>query len=69
MFMEVIGFLIVISHVILVACIILWFGLGKPTTMAKFVAQFKLQFLGIGRQAKQARPREVGAPAAQTGPR
>jgi hypothetical protein len=52
MVMEVIGFLIVITHLILVATIILWFGLGKPTTMAKFVAQFKLQFFGIGRPAK-----------------
>lgn len=47
MTLEVIGFLIVLSHFAVIGCILLWFGLGKPMSWHKFVAQFKRQFLGI----------------------
>lgn len=45
--MEVIALLIVLSHVVVIGAILLWFGLGKPKTAAKFRREFKKQFLGI----------------------
>lgn len=47
MAMEVIGLLIVLSHGLVIGSLILWFGLGKPTTWPKFCAQFKKHFFGI----------------------
>lgn len=52
MTMVVVGIIIVIAHVIVLGCLILWFGLGMPTSKEKLVAQFKAQFLGHGRRLK-----------------
>lgn len=53
MALDVIGFVIVLSHLAVIGCILLWFGLGKPTSWQKFKTLFKRQFLGIG-----VKPRE-----------
>ena len=47
MVLEVIGLLIVASHVTVIALIVLWFGCGKPKTRAQFWAVIKEQLLGI----------------------
>ena len=52
MALDIIGFILVSSHVLTVALIILWFGLGKPKSMAQFRTRFKEQMLGI----KKRRP-------------
>ena len=44
---EIIGLLLVLSHLFVVGALILWFGLGKPKSAAKFRAEFKKQFFGI----------------------
>jgi hypothetical protein len=48
MVLEIVGIVIVISHVILIGTIILWFGLGNPTSMEQFRVRFIAQFLGGG---------------------
>lgn len=45
MVMEIVGGVIVLSHLIVIGAIILWLGLGKPTTAASFRKRFKSQFL------------------------
>lgn len=55
MALDIIGLIIVITHVITVGTILLWIGLGKPKTMEKFRAVFKEQVLGI-RPATAALP-------------
>lgn len=52
MALDIIGFILVSSHVLTVALIILWFGLGKPKSMAQFCTRFKEQMLGV----KKRRP-------------
>jgi hypothetical protein len=52
MVLEIVGIVIVISHVILIGTIILWFGLGNPTSAKQFRVRFKAQFLGGGRRDK-----------------
>ena len=47
MTLEIIGFVMVASHITVIALIILWFGCGKPKSAAQFWAVFKEQFLGI----------------------
>ena len=44
--MEVIGLVIVLSHFVVIGSLLLWFGLGMPTTWAKFRVEFKKQFFG-----------------------
>lgn len=44
--MEIVGLVIVVTHVIVMATFILWFGLGSPKTMAQFRTKFKEQMLG-----------------------
>jgi hypothetical protein len=51
MVLEIVGIVIVISHVILIGTIILWFRLGNPTSAKQFRVRFKAQFLG-GRRDK-----------------
>ncbi|MBT9330899.1 hypothetical protein [Paracidobacterium acidisoli] len=46
MAMEIIGLIIVVSHLMVMGALILWFGLGKPTTAAKFRQRFRAQFFG-----------------------
>lgn len=52
MVMEVVGLIIVVLHLMAMGLLILWFGLGKPTSAAKFRTRFKHEFLGVGRQTK-----------------
>ena len=47
MALDIIGLVIVISHVLAIGTIILWIGLGKPKTTEKFRAAFKEHALGI----------------------
>jgi hypothetical protein len=47
MALEIIGFILASSHVLTVAILLLWFGLGKPTSRAQFTNRFKEQMLGI----------------------
>jgi hypothetical protein len=47
MALDIIGLIIVITHVITIGTILLWIGLGKPKTMDKFRAVFKQQVLGM----------------------
>jgi hypothetical protein len=47
MTLDIIGFILVSTHIVTIGVIILWFGLGKPKTLAKFNAVFKQQVLGI----------------------
>lgn len=47
MALEIVGALIVLSHLMVMGALILWFGLRKPTTMQQFRKRFKQQFLGI----------------------
>lgn len=49
--LDIIGGLIVLTHLCVVGSFLLWFGLGKPTSWAKFRAELKKQFLGGGRKA------------------
>jgi hypothetical protein len=51
MVMVVIGILVVIFHVTVLGTIILWFGLGYPTSIEQFRTRFKAQFLG-GKRSK-----------------
>jgi hypothetical protein len=52
MALEVIGFLIVVTHLMVVAAFILWFGLRKPTTGAEFWMRFKAEFFGINNHTR-----------------
>lgn len=47
MTLEIVGFLLVLTHVATVALLVLWFGLKKPTTFAEFWRRFKREFLSI----------------------
>lgn len=47
MALDIIGFILVSTHVLTIGVIVLWFGFGKPKTMAKFRASFKQHVLGI----------------------
>lgn len=50
MALEIVGLVIVTLHLIVVAGLILWLGLGMPTTAEKFRTRFKTQFLGTGKK-------------------
>lgn len=50
--MLIVGIVIVILHVIVIGTILLWFGLGSPTSAKEFRVRFKAQFLGGGRRPK-----------------
>jgi len=52
MVMEVVGLIIVVLHVTAMGILILWFGLGKPTSAEQFRTRFKREFFGVGRQTK-----------------
>lgn len=52
MVMEVVGLIVVIIHITVMAALVLWMGLGKPTSAEKFRMRFKQEFLGIGKQTK-----------------
>lgn len=52
MALEATGFLIVVTHLMVVAAFILWFGLRKPTTGAEFWMRFKSEFLGINNHTR-----------------
>ncbi len=47
MALDIIGFILVSTHILTVGVIILWFGLGKPKTAAKFRSAFKQHVLGM----------------------
>ncbi|HTW45253.1 MAG TPA: hypothetical protein VMD58_06875 [Acidobacteriaceae bacterium] len=47
MFLDVVGGIIVATHVIVISMIVLWFASGKPKSWAQFWAVFKEQMLGI----------------------
>jgi hypothetical protein len=47
MALDIIGFILVSTHVLTIGVIVLWFGFGKPKTMAKFRASIKQHVLGI----------------------
>jgi membrane protein implicated in regulation of membrane protease activity len=49
MVMLIVGILVVVLHVIVIGTIILWFGLGNPTSMEQFRVRLKDQFLGSRR--------------------
>ena len=53
MALDIIGFILVSSHVLTVALIILWFGLGKPKSMSQFRTRFKEQMLGIKKRGPE----------------
>ncbi|GGG96831.1 hypothetical protein [Silvibacterium dinghuense] len=48
MALEIVGALIVLSHLMVMGMLILWFGLRKPTSMEQFRTRFRQQFLGSG---------------------
>lgn len=50
--LEIIGGLIVLTHLCVVGSFLLWFGLGKPKSWAAFRAEFRRHFLGGGRQTR-----------------
>jgi hypothetical protein len=52
MAMEIIGLILVLSHMVVIGMLILWFGLGKPLTAGKFWMRFKAQFLSINSHTK-----------------
>jgi hypothetical protein len=55
--MEIVGLVIVITHVIVMGAFILWFGLGSPRTMAEFRAKFKEQMLGGKKRGPELSPK------------
>jgi hypothetical protein len=57
MALDIIGFILVSSHIITVAIIVLWFGLGKPKSMAQFRTRFKEQVLGTKKRSPQLKPK------------
>jgi hypothetical protein len=50
MTLDIIGIILVSSHIVTVAVILLWFGLDKPKSMAQFRIRFKKRVLGIKAQ-------------------
>jgi hypothetical protein len=52
MVMETIGLILVLSHMMVIGALILWFGLGKPLTAEKFWMRFKAQFLSMNNHTK-----------------
>lgn len=47
MFLDILGALLVASHIVTVAIIVLWFGLGKPRSRKEFWRRFKGEFLSL----------------------
>jgi hypothetical protein len=47
MFVEILGLFLVLTHVVTVGVIVMWFGLGKPRTPAEFWRRFKREFLSF----------------------
>lgn len=45
--MEIIGIVIVASHLVVIGTIVLWFGLRKPSTVAEFRRRFMREFFSI----------------------
>jgi hypothetical protein len=45
--MEIIGIVVLALHGLVVFSLILWFGLGKPKTMAQFRMRFMRDFFGV----------------------
>ena len=57
MAIEIIGIVLVATHILAIALIILWFGLGIPKSMAQFRVVFKKQVLGIKNRGPQLHPK------------
>jgi hypothetical protein len=53
MALDIIGFILVSTHIVTIGIIILWFGLGKPKTMAKFRSSFKHRVLGMKKSGSE----------------
>ncbi len=53
MALDIIGFILVSTHIVTIGIIILWFGLGKPKTMAKFRSSFKQRVLGMRKHGSE----------------
>lgn len=51
---EIIGVILATSHILTIALIILWFGLGKPTTALAFRQRFRESFFPA--RARSIRP-------------
>ena len=47
MFVKVVAVALVLSHVVTIGLIILWFGLGKPHSGVEFWRRFKREFLSL----------------------
>lgn len=47
MAINILAYVLAASHIITVAIILLWFGLGKPMSIALFWSRFKERTLGI----------------------
>lgn len=45
---DIIGAGVVVLHMAVIGSLVLWFGLKKPTTWAKFRTEFRKQFLSFG---------------------
>jgi hypothetical protein len=45
MWEEAIGVVILVTHFLVIGAIILWFGLGKPKTLALFWSECRRNFL------------------------
>jgi len=46
-FMDIVGAVIVATHLMVIAFFVLWFGFGKPKSVAQFRTIFKEQVFGI----------------------
>jgi hypothetical protein len=52
MTMEIVGFVVLMLHAIVIGTIILWFGLGTPPSVEQFWVRLKTGFLGGGGRSK-----------------
>lgn len=47
MFLKVLAVALALSHIVTIGLIVLWFGLGKPSSRAEFWRRFKREFLTL----------------------
>jgi len=66
MALDIIGFILVFTHILTVGIIILWFGLGKPKSAAQFWNRFKEQMLGIKKAKHSPQPSSTDRTATVT---
>lgn len=47
MALEITGIILAASHLLTIGLLILWFGLGKPKSVAQFWSRFKQDLFGV----------------------